>query len=933
MIGTLVLHYRILKQLGSGGMGVVYEAEDTKLGRKVALKFLPASLGLTPELTERFQREASLAASLNHPNICTIHESGVFEGRHFFVMELLDGESLKALIHGDPLPLDQILDVGCQMADALEAAHTRGIVHRDVKPANIVITRRGQAKLLDFGVATGAPTHLAASDETRISAEALTSPGTAIGSVNYMSPEQARGETLDGRTDLFSLGLVLYEMATGRQAFGGQTTAVVFDAILNRDPVPVREVNPKVPAELEHVITRALEKDRKMRYQTAADMLSELSRLKRDTTGRTVAAIPAAAVSGGAASSTAKPVRTSSTLLIAVAAVAVLGIAGFFYWKSTQPPAFTERDTILVADFVNTTGDQVFDDALKQAVSIQLQQTPFVTLVPDQIVQRTLRLMARAIDEPLTSTLARDLCQRIGAKATVEGSIAPLGTNYVIVIGVHNCQTGASLAQEQVQAASKEDVLAQVGAALTSLRKGLGESLASIQKYDVPITEATTASIDALKAYGQAGKTRQTRGDEAAIPFYEKAIQLDPNFALAYAKLGVVHANIGRAADSKTYTQKAFDLRDRVSEYERLYITWAHAIRVANDPALARKTLEMMTAAYPRDFTARNNLGVLLMGQAQYEAALKEYTAAADIAPGEVLPISNSAYALLFLARYDEAFAMVERALTVRPDPNLAILRWVVATMRADPRAAQWETAARQLASPTQLLFAESNLAVWEGRLGDYGKIIEQLRTQVRANPDAGALQGLDAAETITMAVMQRGPWVAKLKALSMQKDLPPQGIAQVASALVIVGEMDTVRRLLPQVNKADPTDPQQSQPALVVQALVAAQEGRSKDAVAMIDTYLLKNPRALELNYYLGLVHERSGQIDEAIASYRLAAQAASVLGPSPAVMGAKLSLGLLLKQKGDTAGANEQFDDLIKQWSKADPDFEMLRVAKVNR
>ncbi|HQX82164.1 MAG TPA: serine/threonine-protein kinase, partial [Vicinamibacterales bacterium] len=454
MVGTSVLQYRIIRQLGSGGMGIVYEAEDTKLNRKVALKFLPESLVMSSEAADRFGREAKLAGSLNHPNICTVHESGLYEGRQFFVMELLEGDSLKTLIQDKPLPIEQILDVGCQIADALEVAHTKGIVHRDIKPANIFITTRGQAKLLDFGVATAGPEHMAAGDDTRVAAEALTTPGTAIGSVNYMSPEQARGEVTDGRTDLFSLGLVLYEMATGRQAFGGQTTAVVFDSILNRDPVPVLQINPAVPADLEHVITRALEKDRKMRYQTAADMLSELSRLRRDTSSTNVATAATAAASVPA------PKPKSKALLLGIPVVAVL-VAAFFFWQSTRTPAFTERDTIIIADFDNTTGDAVFDDALRQAVAVQLQQTPFVTLLADQSVQRTLRLMSRAADEPLTSAVAREICQRSGAKASVEGSIAPLGTNYVITIGVHNCMTGASLAQQQVQAASKEDVLTQ----------------------------------------------------------------------------------------------------------------------------------------------------------------------------------------------------------------------------------------------------------------------------------------------------------------------------------------------------------------------------------------------------------------------------------------------------------------------------------------
>lgn len=925
MQGTLVHQYRILRQLGSGGMGVVYEAEDTRLGRTVAIKFLPESLHLAAEAGERFEREAKLAGALNHPNICTVHDSGVFEGRRFFVMERLEGESLKSLIKGDPLPVDQILDVGCQIADALDAAHAKGIIHRDLKPANIFITTRGQAKLLDFGVATAGTEH-AVSDETRVAPEALTTPGTAIGSVNYMSPEQARGEVLDRRTDLFSLGLVLYEMATGRQAFGGQTTAVVFDAILNRDPLPVQQVNPAIPVELEHIITRALEKDRKMRYQTAADMQSELIRLRRDTTGRTAATTVAPAAT--------TPPRSSKTPVLVLAALAVLAVAaaGYWYWQREAVPAFTERGLIVIADFDNKTGDEVFDDALRQAVSVQLQQTPFVTLLPEQTIQRTLRLMSLPPAEPLTSAVAREVCQRAGAKASVEGSIAPLGSAYVITLGVYNCESGGALAQEQVQAASKEEVLTQVGLAVTSLREGLGESLASIQKYDVPITQATTRSLDALKAYGQAHKVRQTRGDEAAFPFYQQAVSLDPEFALAYAKLGVLSSNIGRTADAKKYTEQAYALRDRVSEYERLYIEWSHASRVSEDREAARRTLEMMVEAYPGDFTARNNLGVLFLQIAEFEKALEQYEAAMAIAPAEPLPMSNSAYALLFLGRFDDAFARIEQALAIRPDPNLALMRWSVARMNGHPRAQDFEAPARAIASPQQLLFAETSMAVWEGRLADYRRGVEELRVQMRGNPDGSVVEGLSAAETITMAVVQRGEWVPRLKAL-LTSNLPPQGLPQVASALAIVGEIKAVRPVLARLEAADPNDPSQAQPAIVARALVAAADGRLEEAESLIQSYLALNPRSVDLHYFIGLARERAGATDAAIASYQAAIKMRNILGPNPAIMAARLSLGRLLKAKGDVAGANEQFDTLLKQWERADADFYMAKVLRASR
>ncbi len=809
-------------------------------------------------------------------------------------MQGTQGDSLNTLINGRPLPFERVLNIGCQIADALATAHASGIVHGDVQPANIVVSTGDEASLLDSSAA----------------------------SANYMSPEQARGDELDARTDIFSLGLVLYEMATGRQAFGGQNTASVTDAIVSRDPVPVREANPAAPSELEHLITRALEKDRSMRYQTAADLLSELARLRRDastTAGAVVATAPAA-----------KP--KSRALLIALPVVAALAIGGYLFWRSTQPPDFAERDTIVIADFENTTGDAVFDDSLRQAVSVLLQQSPFVTLLADQSVLRNLRVMSRMPEELLTAETTREVCKRAGAKASVEGSISSQGSNYVMVIGVRNCQTGAALATEKIQASSKDAVLSQVGAAVVALRKDLGESSASIEKYNVAVTEATTASLDALKAYGQGLKARLTQGDGPAVPFFERAIQLDPNFALAYARLGFVSSNLGRTREAAAHTQKAYALRDRVTEYERLYITWSYAQRVTQNMGQARTAMEMMTGTYPRDFLARNNLGVLLMGQSLFEDALREYMVAQQIAPDEPLPVSNSAYTLLFLGRDEEAFAMIDRALALRPDPSLALTRWRVARVLGHPKAAEFEGAARTLATPAQMLFAESSLAVWEGRLNDYAAIVEKLRGQARQTPDPGALQGLEAAEVITMAVMQGGEWVGRLKALA-RPSLPAVGLAQFASALAITGQMDALRSLAPQLDKADLDDPDQAQPLTVARALLAGANGQVKEAEAMIDTYLATHPRALDMHYYLGRVREQNGLTDEAIASYRKAAGAVNILGPSTAVPGAKLSLALLLKKKGDSAGAAALFDELSKQWSHADADFEPLRVVQKNK
>jgi tetratricopeptide (TPR) repeat protein len=933
MIGQQIQHYRIVRQLGSGGMGIVYEAEDTRLGRHVALKFLPDGHGVTEEALERFLREARIASSLNHPNICTVHDIGVHEGRHFIAMELLEGESLRSRINGQPMPLPQILDVGCQLADALDAAHAKGIVHRDIKPANVFLTKRGQAKLLDFGIAKlGEDRHEAdATAETRIAGEVLTTPGTTIGSVNYMSPEQARGEELDARTDLFSLGLVLYEMATGREAFEGKTTAVVFDAILNRAPLEPRLLNPQIPEELQRVITRALEKDRRMRYQTAADMLAELGRLRRDTGARTaVTGTSAGATASGPAAGAAAPTRGRAKWPIAAAVVvAVAAAAWWFLGRGPSGGTLTERDTLLIADFQNTTGDPVFDEALRQAVAVQLQQSPFITLLPDQRIQRTLRLMQQPLDVAVIGETAREICQRAGARATVEGSIAPIGSSFAITLGVYNCQTGESIARQQVQASSKEDVLAQLGGAVKTLRQNLGESLASIEKYDVPVTEATTASLDALRAYGQGLRTRTTRGDDAAIPLFKQAVERDPSFALAYAKLGVVYGNTGRADEAREAAKKAWELRDKVSEYERLYINWNYAARVLQDQKAVKEALDVLTTAYPRDFGARNNFGVYYNNEGQYEEALKQYHAATDIAPDEPGPISNAAYVLMQLGRLDEASEHADRALAIRPDGNLAMTRWIVARMQDHARAAEFEKVARELAGPDQLAFAEAALASWQGRFQAYRKLQDDNIARARAAGNEDLARGMEMARQVTLAAFLGGSELQALRA-SAAREQDPDLLGQQVASLAMLGDIAPARAALRRLTDSKTGELSAAAPAIVAQAYVLAADGKHAEAVARIRTAVVQNARAQDLQFFLGDVLERSGDTDGAIAAYRRLVGPAGVLGPNPVVPVARLRLARLLLARSDAAGANEQLDALLKQWKNADTEFPALVEAR---
>jgi tetratricopeptide (TPR) repeat protein len=937
--GTRLGPYEIVSAVGAGGMGEVYRARDTRLEREVAVKVLSRDLTSSQIARERFQREARTIAALHHPHICAIYDVGdTPEHEAFIVMEFLHGETLEERLRMGPLDLPIVVETAIALADALAAAHAAGIVHRDIKPANVFLTAWGP-KLLDFGIAKIAPPAADANSVTHtdVVRPMLTAEGAAVGTLAYMSPEQLRGDAVDARTDVFSLGLVLFKMATGRPAFAGATDAVVAAAILHEKPQTPSTLRPELTVRFDEIVLKALEKDRTLRYTQAADLRADLQRLKRDTDGTAPAAVGQTAPA---------PARRGMFLLIAVALLAIAAIGGGYWysWYSRRPVPLTDKETVVLADFANTTGDPVFDDTLRQGLAIQLQQSTFLSLTSDTRIQQLLQLMGQPAGAKLTPAIARDICDRMGGGAIVDGSIASLGAQYVLGVRATGCRSGEVLGEEQEQVAKKEDVLNALSDIASRLRVRLGESLSTLDEHNRPLPDVSTASLDALNAYSAGLQARGTQGRLAVIEQFKRAVEIDDGFAMAHAQLGTTYSIGGELVLGVRHTTRAFELRERATDAEKFFITATYHRQVTGDLDQALQAFDLWAQTYPRTFDSYGLAsGFVTKGSGRYEGCIERAAKAEALDPQSPFGYLNAAACYMYLDRLDEAAAALQRAAENVSGSESGPWHFHLAFLTGDDAAMDREFARAQGSPLEPRLSQLKALALARSgqlqRAGSLARRAVDLSEKLR-QPELGAL--FQTAPAVWHALMGNIAEARRAAAMALERSTGRDVTYAAAFALALTGELSRSQALLKDLEARFPQDTTVNISYLpALRGLIALQQGKPAEALQKLEpalsnefalpgTAFFASFGSLYPAYVRGQTYLAAKKPADAAVEFRKIISRRGLVMEDPIDAIARLQLARALAASGDTARARVDYQDFLTLWKQADTDVPLLKQAQ---